>query len=153
MASTVTASTATITISENIVLNGVSYGNSIDKSFDSQGEVIQRIMSIATTAEEIPFTDIIYTSTVDGRGQVVASEWCYFRITNLDDTNFVNLRLYNGTDSQFFKLEAGESFFLMSPDIDVTAAGTIFNNFADITQIAARADTAACDVEVLMITE
>tara|TARA_R100000951_G_C2650332_1_gene184155 strand:+ start:645 stop:1091 length:447 start_codon:yes stop_codon:yes gene_type:complete len=148
MASTVTASTATITISENIVLNGVSYGNSIDKSFDSQGEVIQRIMSLATS-----FTDIFHTSTVDGRGQVVADDWCYFRITNLDDTNFVNLRLYNGTDSQFFKLEAGESFFLMSPDIDVTAAGTIFNNFADITQIAARADTAACDVEVLMITE
>ena len=84
---------------------------------------------------------------------VVAANWCYFRITNLDDTNFVTLRLYNGTDSQFFKLEAGESFFLMSPDIDVTAAGTGFGAFADITQIAADADTAACDVEVLMITE
>ena len=148
MASTVTASTATITISENIVLNGVSYGNSIDKSFESQGEVIQRIMSIATS-----FTDIFHTSTVDGRGQVVADGWCYFRITNLDDTNFVTLRLYDGTDSQFFKLEAGESFFLMSPDIDVDATGTTFNNFADITQIAADADTESCDVEVLMITE
>ena len=148
MATTVTASTATITISENIVLNGVSYGNSIDKSFDSQGEVIQRIMSIATS-----FTDIFHTSTVDGRGQVVADGWCYFRITNLDDTNFITLRLFDGTDSQFFKVEAGESFFLMSPDIDVDASGTTFNNFADITQIAADADTAACDVEVLMITE
>ncbi len=148
MASTVTASTATITISENIVLNGVSYGNSIDKSFDSQGEVIQRIMSIATS-----FTDIFHTSTADGRGTIVAADWCYFRITNLDDTNFITLRLYDGTDSQFFKLEAGESFFLMSPDIDVDASGTTFNNFADITQIAAIADTAACDVEVLMITE
>jgi hypothetical protein len=147
MATTVTASTATITISENIVLNGVSYGNSIDKSFDSQGEVIQRIMSIAAT-----FTDIFHTSTADGRGTIVAADWCYFRITNLDDTNFVILRLYDGTDSQFFKLEAGESFFLMSPDIDVDATGTTFNNFADITQIAAKADTAACDVEVLMIT-
>ena len=147
MASTVTASTATITISENIVLNGVSYGNAISKSFESQGEVIQRIMSIATT-----FTDIFHTSTVDGRGQVVAADWCYFRITNLDDTNYVTLRLYNGTDSQFFKLEAGESFFLMSPDIDIDASGTSFNAFADITQIAAVADTAACDVEVLMIT-
>ena len=153
MASTVTASTATITISENIVLNGVSYGNSIDKSFESQGEVIQRIMSIATATEEVPFTDIFHTSTVDGRGQVVADDWCYFRITNLDDTNFVTLRLYNATNSQFFKVEAGESFFLMSPDIDVDASGTTFNNFADITQIAADADTAACDVEVLMITE
>lgn len=147
MASTVTASTATITVSENITLNGVTYGNAISKSFTTQGQVIQRIMSIGTN-----FTDMIYTSTADGRGQVVAANWCYFRITNLDDTNFVSLRLYNGTDSQFFKLEAGESFFLMSPDVDVDAAGTTFNGFADITQIAAIADTSACDIEFLMIT-
>ena len=148
MASTVTASTATITISENLSLNGVTYGNAISKAFTTQGEVIQRIMSIATT-----FTGIFNTAAADDRGTVVIDDWCYFRITNLDDTNFINLRLYNGTDSQFFKLEAGESFFLMSPDIDVTAAGTGFGAFADITQIAADADTAACDVEVLMITK
>ena len=46
MASTVTASTATITISENLTLNGVTYGNAISKSFTTQGQVIQRIMSI-----------------------------------------------------------------------------------------------------------
>ena len=147
MASTVTASTATITVSENITLNGVTYGNAISKSFTTQGQVIQRIMSIGTT-----FTDMIYTSTADGRGQVVAADWCYFRITNLDDTNFVTLRLYDGTDSQFFKLEAGESFFLMSPDISVTAGGTGFAAFADISRIAADADAAACDIEFLMIT-
>mgnify|MGYP003138397400 CR=1 FL=1 len=147
MASTVTAATATITISESLTLNGTSYGNSISKTFASQGEVIQRIMSVSTS-----FPDILYTSTVDGRGQVVAADWCYFRITNLDDTNYVTLRLYNGTDSQFFKLEAGESFFLMSPDIDIDAAGTTFNAFADITRISADANTAACDVEFLMVT-
>ena len=147
MASTVTAATATITISESLTLNGTSYGNSISKTFASQGEVIQRIMSVSTS-----FPDILYTSTVDGRGQVVAADWCYFRITNLDDTNYVTLRLYNGTDSQFFKLEAGESFFLMSPDIDIAATGTTFNAFADITRISADANTAACDVEFLMVT-
>ena len=147
MATTVTPAIATITLSENITLNGVTYGNAVSKSFGSQGEVIQRIMSIATS-----FTDIFHTSTADGRGTIVAADWCYFRITNLDDANFLTLRLYDGTDSQFFKVEAGESFFLMSPDIDVTAAGTGFGAFADITQIAADADTEACDVEVLMIT-
>ena len=147
MATIVTPSTATITVSENIVLNGVAYGNTVSKTFENQGEVIQRIMSIATS-----FTDIFHTSTVDGRGQVVDDDYGYFRITNLDDTNFITLRLYNGTDSQFFKLEAGESFFLMSPDIDVTATGTAFGAFADITEIAALAAVAACDVEVLMIT-
>tara|TARA_R100001244_G_scaffold33812_1_gene31425 strand:+ start:1874 stop:2323 length:450 start_codon:yes stop_codon:yes gene_type:complete len=149
MASTVTASTATITISENLNLNGVTYGNAISKSFTTQGQVIQRIMSIATTEAEI-----LITSTVDGRGQVVAADWCYFRITNLDDTNFVTLRLTNtATDSQFFKLEAGESFFLMSPDIDIDDAGSTFVAFADIDEIAVDADTSACDVEFLMITK
>tara|TARA_R110002110_G_scaffold129391_3_gene309515 strand:+ start:1099 stop:1551 length:453 start_codon:yes stop_codon:yes gene_type:complete len=146
MATTVTPAIATVTISENITLNGVTYGNAVSKSFGGQGEVIQRIMSIATS-----FTDIFHTSTVDGRGQVVDDDYGYFRITNLDDTNFITLRLYNGTDSQFFKLEAGESFFLMSPEIDIDV-GTTFNAFADITQIAALAAVAACDVEVLMIT-
>ena len=149
MASTVTAATATITISENIVLNGVSYGNSISKSFESQGEVIQRIMNIG-----VAFTEIFNATTVDGRGQVVVNDWCYFRITNLDDTNFVTLRLTNtATDSQFFKLEAGESFFLMSPDIDIDDAGSTFVAFADIDEIAVEAAVAACDVEFLMITK
>ena len=147
MASTVTAATATITISENIVLNGVSYGNSIDKSFESQGEVIQRIMNIG-----VAFTEIFNATTLDGRGQVVVNDWAYFRITNLDDTNFLTLRLYDSTDSQFFKIEAGESFFLMSPEIDIDASGTTFNAFSDVNEIGAIADTAQCDVEVLMIT-
>ena len=148
MASTVTASTATITISQNLTLNGVTYGNAISKQFTTQGEVIQRIMSISTS-----FPEILITSTVDGRGQVVAADWCYFRITNLDDTNFVTLRLTNtATDSQFFKLEAGESFFLMSPDIDIDESGSAFVAFADIDEIAVDADTAACDVEFIMIT-
>ena len=102
-------------------MNGVTYGNAISKSFTTQGEVIQRIMSIATT-----FTGIFNTAAADDRGTVVIDDWCYFRITNLDDTNFITL--------------------------DVTAAGTGFGAFADITQIAADADTEACDVEVLMIT-
>ena len=147
MATTVTPTTATITISENIVLNGVSYGNSIDKSFESQGEVIQRIMSIG-----VAFTEIFNATTLDGRGQVVVNDWAYFRITNLDDTNFLTLRLYDSTDSQFFKIEAGESFFLMSPEIDIDASGTTFNAFSDVNEIGAIADTAQCDVEVLMIT-
>ena len=47
MASTVTASTLTVTITENVVLNGQTYGNSISKSYTSQGEVDQRIMNVA----------------------------------------------------------------------------------------------------------
>jgi hypothetical protein len=151
MATTVTPAIATVTISENITLNGVSYGNAVAKSFGSQGEVIQRIMSI--TASEEDFTDIFYIGSVDGRGQVVTDDWCYFRITNLDDANFITLELYiSATAAYFQKIEAGESFFLMSPDMGVDVTGAV-PELTDVVRIKATADTAACDVEVLMITE
>ena len=147
MATTVTAENCTITITESYTLNGVSYGNTTNKTYTSQGEVIQRVMSIG-----VAFTEIFNATTIDGRGQVVVNDWAYFRITNLDDTNFLTLRLYDSTDSQFFKIEAGESFFLMSPEIDIDASGTTFNAFSDVNEIGAIADTAACDVELMMVT-
>ena len=147
MATTIIPANCTITITESYNLNGVSYGNTTNKTYTSQGEVIQRVMSIG-----VAFTEIFNATTIDGRGQVVVNDWAYFRITNLDDTNFLTLRLYDSTDSQFFKLEAGESFFLMSPEIDIDASGTTFNAFSDVNEIGAIADTATCDVEVLMIT-
>ena len=147
MATTIIPANCTITITESYNLNGVSYGNTTNKTYTSQGEVIQRVMSIG-----VAFTEIFNATTIDGRGQVVVNDWAYFRITNLDDTNFLTLRLYDSTDSQFFKIEAGESFFLMSPEIDIDASGTTFNAFSDVNEIGAIADTATCDVEVLMIT-
>jgi hypothetical protein len=104
-------------------------------------------MNIATG-----FTGIFNTSTVDDRGTVVAADWAYFRITNLDDTNYIILRFYDGADSQFFKLSAGQSFMMMNPSMEIDTGGQAFTAFADITTISAQAPTAACDVEVLIIT-
>ena len=50
MASTVTAADLTVTITESYTLNGVNYGNSINKIFTSKGQVDQRIMSVATSS-------------------------------------------------------------------------------------------------------
>lgn len=148
MATTVTPTNLTVTISEGYDLNGVAYGNSKTKTFSDQGEVIQRVMSIATT-----FTDIFHTSTVDGRGQVVVTDWAYFRITNLDDANYMRLRFLNdNNDSVFLKLSAGQSFFLMNADTGIDEDGTTFNGLSNITQIAASAPNEACDVEVVMVT-
>ena len=49
MASTVTAADLTVTITESYTLNGVSYGNTINKTYTSQGQVDQRIMNVATS--------------------------------------------------------------------------------------------------------
>tara|TARA_R110002020_G_scaffold1049_3_gene5297 strand:- start:1771 stop:2217 length:447 start_codon:yes stop_codon:yes gene_type:complete len=147
MATTVTTADLTVTVTESYTLNGVAYGNSINKSFASNGQVLQRIMNVSTSDPAI-----LNFGAADAAGQVKVGDYKYFRITNLDDTNFVMLTLYNGADSFFYKLLAGDIFLLMSNDMDAIDASTTFGAFADITQIKADADTAACDIEILAVT-
>ena len=147
MATTVTAADLTVTISENYTLNGVTYGNSINKTYTSNGQVLQRILNVSTSDPAI-----INFGAADAAGQVVVGDYKYFRITNLDDTNFITLTLYNGSDSFFYKLLAGDAFLLMSNEMDAIDASTSFGAFADITQIKADADTAACDIEIIAVT-
>jgi len=146
MASTVTAANLTVTIVESYTLNGVAYGNTVEKTFTSKGQVDQRIMNVATTEK-----DLFNWDATDAAGRGVVADYAYFRITNLDDTNFITLRLYNGADSFWYKLAAGESMMLMNNEMDAIT-GTTFGALADITSVLAKADTAACDVEFIAVT-
>ena len=147
MATTVTAADLTVTVTETYTLNGVTYGNTINKTFSSNGQVLQRVLNVSTSDPAI-----INFGAADAAGQVAVADYKYFRITNLDDTNFVTLTLFNGTDSFFYKLLAGDVFLLMSNEMDAIASSTTFGAFADITQIKADADTAACDIEIIAVT-
>jgi hypothetical protein len=146
MASTVTAADLTVTITESYTLNGVNYGNSINKIFTSKGQVDQRIMSVATSS-----TTLFMFDTADSAGTAVAADYVYFRITNLDDTNFVTLRLFNGADSFWLKIAAGESLLLMNNEMDAVT-GSTFGALADITHVYGQSDTTACDVEFMCVT-
>ena len=146
MASTVTAADLTVTITESYTLNGVNYGNSINKIFTSKGQVDQRIMSVATSS-----TTLFMFDTADSAGTAVAADYVYFRITNLDDTNFVTLRLFNGADSFWLKIAAGESLLLMNNEMDAVT-GSTFGALADISHIYGQSNTAACDVEFMCVT-
>ena len=146
MASTVTAADLLVTITESYTLNNVSYGNTTTKTFSSKGQVDQRIMSVATSS-----TTLFMFDTADSAGTAVAADYVYFRITNLDDTNFVTLRLFNGADSFWLKIAAGESLLLMNNEMDAIT-GTTFGALADITHIYGQSDTAACDVEFMAVT-
>tara|TARA_R110002073_G_scaffold144222_2_gene296268 strand:+ start:6890 stop:7354 length:465 start_codon:yes stop_codon:yes gene_type:complete len=149
MATTVTASSLSVTINESVTLNGVTYGNSVSKQFTSQGEVDQRIMSI--NAGEGIMTDIFSFSTADGMGIGVAANYAYFRITNLDDTNFVTLQITSG-DTYWIKLKAGESFMLMDNEMDAIASSSVFGAFGDVSKVSADADTADVDIEYVVVT-
>ena len=146
MASTVTAADLLVTITESYTLNNVSYGNTTTKTFSSNGQVDQRIMNVATSS-----TTLFMFDTADSAGTAVAADYVYFRVTNLDDTNFVTLRLFNGADSFWLKIAAGESLLLMNNEMDAVT-GSTFGALADISHIYGQSDTAACDVEFMVVT-
>tara|TARA_R110001632_G_scaffold86713_1_gene189054 strand:+ start:1255 stop:1716 length:462 start_codon:yes stop_codon:yes gene_type:complete len=152
MATTVTAENLTVTITESYTLNGVAYGNTMNKTYTSNGEVYQRIMTIAAGSRGSAWTDIINFGAADDAGQADITNYKYFRIKNLDDTNFLELRVTGTADSFFVKIKAGESFLLMDNEIDAVASSTTIGTLTDITQIGANANTDAIDIEFIVVT-
>ena len=152
MATTVTAENLTVTITESYTLNGVAYGNTMNKTYTSNGEVYQRIMTIAAGSRGSAWTDIINFGAADDAGQADITNYKYFRIKNLDDTNFLELRVTGTADSFFVKIKAGETFLLMDNEIDAVASSTTVGTLTDITQIGANANTDAIDIEFIVVT-
>lgn len=152
MATTVTAENLTVTITESYTLNGVAYGNTMNKTYTSNGEVYQRIMTIAAGSRGSAWTDIINFGAADDAGQADITNYKYFRIKNLDDTNFLELRVTGTADSFFVKIKAGETFLLMDNEIDAVASSTTIGTLTDITQIGANANADAIDIEFVCVT-
>ena len=152
MATKVTPATLTVKVSESITLNGVSYGGSNTFTKASCGQVDQRIMNVVHDAN----TEIAAFGAADAKGGVVGANLKYFRITNLDDTNFISVIIYDSGAGHeaAVKVEPSSSFFFTTDDFyanddsDVDFAGTLIT----AEQILLRADTAACDVEYIVVT-
>lgn len=154
MATTIVPSNLVVTITESYSLNGVDYGNTMNKTYESNGQVSQRVMSIASKdAEGITWTDILALTTVDGQGQVVKTDYKYFRITNLDTVNTLYLRTYNGIDFVAFEVSPASSLLLMDAGYDATLTTTIVT-LSDISKISGQSSstTEAIDVEFVMVT-
>jgi hypothetical protein len=143
MANTIVSSTLSISINENIIINGVTYGNSIIRNIGGNGKADQRMMCITSTA----FTSIFNynTSLPDIAGQGVSSAFSYFRITNTDSAIGVTIRMYAGGQERgvysYQYLPAGTSVILMDNMIDIQNAASSAAALRSITSISAKADT------------
>ena len=154
MATTIVPSNLIVTITESYTLNGVDYGNTMNKTYDSNGQVSQRVMSVAGNgAEATDWTDILALSTLDGQGQVKKTDYKYFRITNLDTVNTLYIRTYNGIDYVAFEVAPASSLMLMDAGYDATLTAAIVV-LKDIELISGQSssETDAIDVEFIMVT-
>ena len=156
MASTITASAMTVTLSESITLNGKNQGGTTTKTFSSIAEISKRILTISTNEATIA----TFSAAVASTGHYNDGNVRYIRFTNLDDTYFVTLTFTNDdNDEVAIKVDAGQSFIwnadnsgglvdVLNATQDADAASD--TNLGDLTNIQADADTGSCDLEIVI---
>ena len=141
MASTITAASLTVTITESITLNGSNMGATNTLTVASVNEINQRIVSLDASNVRTLFEFV----TAIGSGTYVRANVKYLRITNKDDTNAVSLNLESASSNCWITLTAGESFILsaassaIEADDDTTIAAP---SLQDLTKINAHSGNA-----------
>lgn len=138
--------TLTVTISESLTLNGSDRGSSNSTEITGVTQAESRIVKVGTTEQSLILFD-----TAEGAGQFADSTVDYLRITNLNSTNFVTLRMTSGDDEYFVKIAPSDSYILFETVMDADDdSGAAVASLTNIDSIKAKADTAACNVEVFV---
>ena len=149
MATTVTAATLTVKITESISLNGSAQGASNTLTIASINEVFKRI--VTCTASQTT-TLLTFNATVHGAAGAIDLQDCkYIRITNLDDTNALELAIVGAATLYQVEIAAGESHILGNPEAVMLAEADTspsFGTMADLASIQVNPGGNAIDVEV-----
>lgn len=165
MASTLTASTLTVTINESINLNGKNQGGTTTTTVSSIGEVFKRILTVPVSGSGT--ITLLETTGDDGTevaaGKFKVDEMKYLRITNLNSAAGEGVKLQiardndsNGTDDEcaWFLLEEGKSLILNTFDAAFDAdSGDLDSPTLDaITDIRAlnESGSVAVDLEIFI---
>tara|TARA_R100001463_G_scaffold16588_2_gene42912 strand:+ start:7728 stop:8174 length:447 start_codon:yes stop_codon:yes gene_type:complete len=143
--------TLTVTLTETLTLNNTEQGGTTTQSISGVNDTLKRILSVPTTEVNLYET---HDTNVAGN-KFDDDNVKYVRISNLDSTNFVSLRVSNASNDEFvYKLAAGESLLLYghneTMNASEAAALTIGTGEASITDIGAKANTAVVDVELFI---
>ena len=156
MTTTIANATLTVTLTESLTLNGTQQGASNVKTFADIDEISKRILTITTNEATIA----TFSGAVASAGHYNDSAVRYMRFTNKDDTNFLTLTFRNqDNDEVAIKVDAGQSFIWCGDNAN--GMSSVFNAtqdadaasdtaFGSLTNIQADANTATCDMEMLI---
>lgn len=136
----------TVTIKEEVTLNG-SLKTFENVHSETVEDIFHRIYGVLHSAE----SELLNFASADAGGVFSDSDLDYLRITNLDSTNFVTLRVLGSNEEYFVKIEAGDSFILNNSVVDANATGSQSFSSGNIESIKAQADTATVNLEILAL--
>ena len=125
--------TLNVTITEEMTLNGKDQGNTNTLSIPSVTAVINRIMTIDSTEEDI----LNFQDDREAAGAIEDGTLQYLRLTHIGAANTVNLRIQSTGDTKEYivQLAAGESFMLFNDNaMDVNTGGDI-DSAASLSQL------------------
>ena len=148
MASTISAATMTVTLTEAISLNGYDQGSKNTLSIADIAEINKRIVTCPTSEKTI----ISFAGAIDA-GTFIDADARYVRITNKDDTNFVKINIEGESSTDYtIRLDAGASHVILSTSTTGLAdyADITGSTLENLSAIKATADTAACDLEIFI---
>lgn len=123
--------------------DGTEYALDLGTTVTNVGEVISRNMLIPTS--EVTLINIAGTVAA---GTLTDIKFCV--IKNLDDTNFVRIRLEDtGALTSDHKILPGKFLVIFDTKLSVSETGASFAAFGDIDTISAEADTADCQIAIM----
>jgi hypothetical protein len=110
--------TLTVTIKEELVLNGKDVGCTNIHTYAAT-EVYHRVVTITNTEKTI----LLFGAAVEG-GTIKDATLDYLRITNLDTSNAMHLRIRDAAQEFIIQVDAGSSFILTEDKLDADATGS-----------------------------
>ncbi len=140
----------TLTITEAVTLNGTSHGATNTQTITGVTDVLHRIVDVPTSG----YIDLVNFESAASGVAIADGSAKHIRITNLDATNFVTLRVRETNVQEYFvKVEAKDSFILGNSVADANDAGSGAGGHLSMTNvdtIECIANTASCEVEILI---
>jgi len=152
MATTITPSTLTVQVKEELTLGGATYDTTTTHTIASVGNISKRIYTLtAQTATTLANFDSSPTSPEFDYDDIK-----YIRITNLDDTNSVIITKASNATSAAEEVRAGGSIYMINGAKDVKGATSkaAQTALAEIEALYAYSATATVtlDIEVVIAT-
>ena len=110
----------TVTIQEELTINGKDRGNKNQLSISSVSEVFTRVLTVGNTEQNI----LEFQATNPSGGAIADTTLQYLRITNLAASNTVDLRIQDtaNTKEYFVQLGGSESYILFNDKMDCDSA-------------------------------
>lgn len=151
MATTITAATLTVNLSETLTLGGQNFGGTKELTISNITEAFKRIVRCMNgqTTTIATFSGNAFASA----NAIDLEDAKYIRVTNLDDTNPVELAVVGAATLYQVRLDAGQSHILGAPDdLMLAEADTSpsFGTMADIASIQVNPASNDVDVEIFV---